>query len=71
MTATTVVMLTLMIGLQVSDATPSDMLAELSAFYALQTNAGKIFVGSSKMETNKVGSLMTIALQSKFLSFSF
>jgi hypothetical protein len=71
MTATIVVTLTLMIGLQVSDATPSGVLAESFAFYALRTNAGRIFVGLSKMETNEAGSLMTIVLRSRFLSFSF
>jgi hypothetical protein len=63
--------LTLIIGLQVSDATPSGVLMQSFAFYTLWTNTGKIFVGSSKMETNKAGSLMIIALWLKFLSFSF
>jgi len=51
------------------------MLAESSVFYALQTNARKAFVGSSKMETNEIGSLKSLrvvnVVQSKFLSFNF
>jgi hypothetical protein len=62
-------------GFQVSNVILLGMLAESFVFYTPQTNAGKAFVHSSKMETNENGSLkrmkMANVIQSKFLSFNF
>jgi len=64
-----------MISLQVSDAIPLGMLAELFVFYAYWTNAGKAFVDSSKMKTNEISSLKRLrvinVIQSKFPCFNF
>src|SRR6266567_5798871 len=76
MTATMLMVnLTSMIGLQISDAILSGVLTELFIFYAHQTNAGKAFIGSSRMETNEIGSLKRLrvvnVIQSKFPCFNF
>src|SRR6266702_1480341 len=62
-------------GFWASNMTPSGECEELFISYALQTNAGKAFVRSFKMEIDVIGSArrtVTVhALRSKFQSYSF
>jgi hypothetical protein len=70
----TLMILTSMNGLQVSSTILSGGLAELSVYYALQTNVEKAFVCSSKTEINEIGSMERRAVnifQSKFPSYNF
>jgi len=62
-------------GFRASNVTPSGEREESFISYALQTNAGKAFVCSFKMEIDIIGSARRTAtvhaLHSKFWSYSF
>jgi len=62
-------------GFQASNVTPSGEHEESLISYALQTNAGKAFVHSFKMEIDIIGlarrTVTVHTLHSKFWSYSF